>query len=106
MRFYMASLDLDAVIVEYRRALEVSNEVRRSIVDPHGAAVVAHYNSSPVLRALVQETHNNRPAYMKQAMKDVASKGNTDTATFLDLVRNEIVRVYTLMRTRRRRRRT
>jgi hypothetical protein len=95
VRFYMASLDLDAVTVEYRRALEVSNEVRRSIVDPHGAAVVAHYNSSPVLRALVQETHNNRPAYMKQAMKNVASKANTDTSTFLDVVRNEIVRIYT-----------
>jgi len=95
LRFYMASLDLDAVVVEYRRALEVSNEVRRSIVDPHGAAVVAHYNSSPVLRALVQETHNNRPAYMKQAMKNVASKANTDTSTFLNLIRNEIVRVYT-----------
>jgi hypothetical protein len=95
LRFYMASLDLDAVIVEYRRALEVSNEVRRSIVDPHGAAVVAHYNSSPVLRALVQETHNNRPAYMKQAMKNVASKAHTDTATFLDVVRKEILRIYT-----------
>jgi hypothetical protein len=95
VRFYMASLDLDAVTVEYRRALEVSNDVRRSIVDPHGTAVVAHYNSSPVLRALVQETHNNRPAYMKQAMKNAASKANTDTATFLDVVRNEIVRIYT-----------
>jgi hypothetical protein len=95
VRFYMASLDLEAVIVEYRRALEVSNEVRRSIVDPHGAAVVAHYNSSPVLRALVQETHNNRPAYMRQAMKNVASKAGTDTVTFLDVVRQEIVRIYT-----------
>ena len=95
VRFYMASLDLDAVIAEYLRALEVSNEVRRSIVDPHGTAVVAHYNSSPVLRALVQETHNNRPAYMKQAMRNAASKANTDTATFLEVVRNEIVRIYT-----------
>jgi len=80
---------------EYRRAVEVSIEVRRSIVDPHGAAVVAHYNASTVLRALVQETHNNRPTYMKQAMKNVASKANTDTANFLDVVRDEIVRVYT-----------
>jgi hypothetical protein len=95
VRFYLASLDLDAVIAEYRRAVEVSIEVRRSIVDPHGAAVVAHYNASTVLRALVQETHNNRPTYMKQAMKNVASKANTDTANFLDVVRDEIVRVYT-----------
>jgi hypothetical protein len=95
LRFYMATLDLDAAIVEYRRAVEDSKKVRRSIVDPHGAAVVAHYNSSPVLRALVQETHNNRPAYMRQAMKNAASTANTDTATFLDVVRNEIVRIYT-----------
>ncbi len=95
IRFYLASLDLDAIIVEYRRALEVSNEVRRAIVAPHGTAVVAHYNASPVLRALVQETHNNRPAYMKLAMQNVASRANTDTSSFLELVRKEIVRVYT-----------
>jgi hypothetical protein len=95
VRFYFASLDLDAIVVEYRRALLFSTEVRRTIVDPHGAAVTAHYNSSPILRALIQETHNNRPVYMKQAMKALASKANTDTATFLNLVREEIVRVYT-----------
>jgi hypothetical protein len=95
LRFFMASLDLDSILLEYLRALEVSNAVRRSIVDPHGAAVIAHYNASPVLRALVQETHNNRPAYMKQAMTNAASKANADTPTFLNVVRNEIVRVYT-----------
>jgi hypothetical protein len=95
VRFYMASLDLDAIVAELRRAVDVSNEVRRAVVDPHGAAVVAHYDRSPVLRALVQETYNNRPAYMKQAMRNVAPKASTDAATFLDLVRKEIVATYT-----------
>ncbi len=95
VRFSLASLDQDAIIAEYRRALEVSVEVRRAIVDPHGAKAVAHYNASPVLRALVQETHNNRPAYMKQAMRNAASKSATDATTFLELVRKEIVQVYT-----------
>ncbi|MGE2713771.1 D-alanyl-D-alanine carboxypeptidase family protein [Mycolicibacterium litorale] len=94
VRFFLASLDVEAVVAEYGRALQISVEVRRAIVDPHGAAVVTHYNSSPVLRALVQETHNNRPAYMKQAMKSAAARAGTDTATFLEVVRREILRVY------------
>lgn len=94
----MASLDLDAVVAQVPRALEVAAEVRRAIVEKHGPAIVAHYNASSSLRSLVQETHNNRPAYMKRAMANAAARaksaGSVDTSRFLTIVREEIRRAY------------
>lgn len=94
-RFYFASLDLEAVVVEFQRAVEVGREVRGAIIAPHGSAVAAHYDASPTLRALVQEAHNNRPAYVRQAIRSVAARAaGVETTAFLAMVQKEILHVY------------
>jgi hypothetical protein len=98
-RFYIAGLDPDIIIEEVKLALEVIEESKRRIVKKVGSDFLPHYERSAVLRALVQETFNNRPAYLYVALKRAIERarkmaGGVDTNQFLKLVHEAIREVY------------
>lgn len=98
IRFFLAGLDADAVIASVPQALADAARVKKAYVLPHGAQVAAHYDASPEIRALVQEAHNNRPAYLKRAVAQAAGRaraaGAVSTPQFLELLRAELRDAY------------
>ena len=96
-RFYAAGLDPEIVAREAELALEVIAEERRKIEKSLGRPV-PHYDESSALRALIQETNNHRPAWLKtlvkQAVAQYTSSGASDATRFLELVRASIRSVY------------
>jgi len=97
-RFYAAGLDPDVIIEEVKMALEVIEESKRRITNRVGRDFLPYYERSAVLRALVQETYNNRPAYLYEALKRAIARAKqraeATTEQFLDLVRAAIREVY------------
>ena len=59
---------------------------------------IPHYDESSALRALIQETNNHRPAWLKEVLKRAVAQytrsGASGAARFLDLVRATIRSVY------------
>jgi transposase-like protein len=96
-RFYAAGLDPEIVAREAELALEVIAEERRKIEKSLGRPI-PHYDESSALRALIQETNNHRPAWLKEVLKRAVAQytrsGASDAARFLDLVRATIRSVY------------
>jgi hypothetical protein len=96
-RFYAAGLDPEIVAREAELALEVIAEERRKIEKSLGRPI-PHYDESSALRALIQETNNHRPAWLKELLKravaQYTSSGASGAAYFLDLVRASIRSVY------------
>jgi hypothetical protein len=96
-RFYAAGLDPEIVAREAELALEVTAEERRKIEKSLGRPI-PHYDESSALRALIQETNNHRPAWLKEVLKRAVAQytrsGASDAARFLDLVRATIRSVY------------
>ena len=107
-RFLCAGLDLDIVVAETKLALVVVDESRKKIERYLKRAKTAkgkdldrvfsyYYNRSVMLKALVQETFNHRPAYLYKIMlkvtKQAKGKSLTDQA-FLDLTRKETKKYY------------
>ena len=96
-RFYAAGLDPEIVAREAELALEVIAEERRKIEKSLGRPI-PHYDESSALRALIQETNNHRPAWLKELLKravaQYTSSGASGAAHFLDLVRASIRSVY------------
>jgi len=96
-RFYVAGLDPEIVAREAELALEVIAEERRKIEKRLGRPI-PHYDESSALRALIQETNNHRPAWLKEVLKravaQYTSSGASGSARFLDFVRASIRSVY------------
>ncbi len=96
-RFYAAGLDPEIVAREAELALEVIAEERRKIEKSLGRPI-PHYDESSALRALIQETNNHRPAWLKEVLKRAVAQytrsGASGAARFLDLVRATIRSVY------------
>jgi hypothetical protein len=101
-RFYAAGLDPDVIVEEVKLALEVIEETKKHIENHKkykiGSAFLPYYEQSAVLRALIQETFNNRPTYLLIALeRGVArakKRGEVSTDQFLKLVREAIKEVY------------
>jgi hypothetical protein len=96
-QFYAAGLDPEIVAREADLALEVIAEERRKIEKSLGRPI-PHYDESSALRALIQETNNHRPAWLKEVLKravaQYTSSGASGAAHFLELVRATIRSVY------------
>ncbi|MGH9195205.1 MAG: hypothetical protein ACRD1T_05655, partial [Acidimicrobiia bacterium] len=96
-RFWAAGLDPEIVAREAELALEIIAEERRNIEKSLGRAI-PHYDESSALRALIQETNNHRPAWLKTLLKRAVaryvSSGASTPAEFLDLVRAAIRAYY------------
>jgi hypothetical protein len=97
-RFYAAGLDPEIILAEVKLALEVIAESKRRMVGRVGSGFLPYYEKSPVLRALIQETFNNRPVYLyialKRAMTWAGGMSQVSTEQFLELVRKAIREVY------------
>jgi hypothetical protein len=97
-RFYAAGLDQDVIVEEAKLALEVIQEDKQRITRRVGIGFLPYYEKSAVLRALIQETFNNRPAYLYQALKRAVEHtkrmGEVSTDQFLERVREAIREVY------------
>jgi len=97
-RFYTAGLDADIIIAEVNLALEILKEDKQRIMNRVGRSFLQYYERSPILRALIHETFNNRPVYLYQALKQAIVRANTagsvTTDQFLELVRTAIREVY------------
>jgi len=101
-RFYAAGLDVDVIVEEAKLALQVIEETKKRI-ETHkkykiGTAFQPYYTRSAVLRALIQETFNNRPVYLLVALERAIARakrmGEITTSQFLDLTRRAIMEVY------------
>jgi hypothetical protein len=96
-RFFAAGLDPEIVAREAELALEIIAEERRKIEKRLDRAI-PHYDESSPLRALIQETNNHRPAWLrtslKRAVKRYVSSGASTPAEFLELVRAAIRACY------------
>jgi hypothetical protein len=96
-RFYAAGLDPEIVAREAELALEVIAEERRKI-EKSLRRPIPHYDESSALRALIQETNNHRPAWLREVLKravaQYTSSGSSGSARFLELVRASIRSVY------------
>jgi hypothetical protein len=99
-RFYAAGLDPEIVAREAELALEVIAEQRREI-EKSLRRPIPHYDESSALRALIQETNNHRPAWLKELLKraiaQYTSSGASGAAHFLELVRASIRSFYPKM---------
>jgi hypothetical protein len=103
-RFYAASLDPEIVVAQVRHALdkELPRQLARfkaklAKVSGGWAAIEPHYRASSVVRALLHETYNNRPAYAYLALQKLApqvSGMSLSTQRFLQLLADAIVAVY------------
>jgi len=106
-RFFRAGLDTDIIIAEviYGRTIiqSVLASVRRWL-GQNFQYFNSFYNSSSILRALVQETHNNRPAYLRSALQAAVSEAKAGNISqilpFLTLLRDKIRSVYRANATR------
>lgn len=96
-RFYTAGLDPEIVAREAELALEVIAEERRKIEKSLGRPI-PHYDESSALRALIQETNNHRPAWLREVLKRAVAEytrsGASGAAHFLELVHASIRSVY------------
>ncbi len=97
-RFYSAGLDPDVIVEEVKLALEILIEDKKRRANRVGSSFLPHYDKSPILRALIHETFNNRPAYLylalKRAIVRAKKMGEISTDQFLELVREAIKEVY------------
>lgn len=96
-RFYAAGLDPEIVAREAELALEIIAEERRKIEKNLGRTI-PHYGESSALRALIQETNNHRPAWLrtllKRAVARYTSSGASTADQFLAMVRDAVREVY------------
>jgi hypothetical protein len=96
-RFYAAGLDPEIVAREAELALELIGEERKKIEKSLGRSI-PHYEQSSALRALIQETNNHRPAWLKDLLKRAVARytaaGASTADQFLELVRRAIREVY------------
>jgi len=97
-KFYAAGLDPEIIIAEVKLAREVIAESKQRIVNKVGRDFLPYYERSAILRALIQETFNNRPVYLYLALKSATTRAKSiagvDTERFLQLVRAAIMEVY------------
>jgi hypothetical protein len=97
-RFYAAGLDPAVIIAQAKLALEILKEDKQRIVKTVGGGFLPFYDRSPVLRALIHETFNNRPVYLYRALKQAITKatqqGQISPEQFLNLLHTEIRAIY------------
>lgn len=99
-RFYRAGLEPAAIAAEVDLALIVIAEALGKIVKRVGDGFVPYYERSVVLRALIQETYNNRPAFLRRALKramvraENESLTESDGARFTEILQQTIPAVY------------
>lgn len=97
-RFYAAGLDPAVIIAQAKLALEILKEDKQRIVTNVGSRFLPFYEQSPILRALIHETFNNRPVYLykalKQAIAQAKQQGQISPEQFLKLLHTEIRAVY------------
>lgn len=100
-RFFRAGLDTDVIAAQVIRGRAIMQAVLAATGRWLGAGFPyfnAFYSGSSAVRALVQETHNNRPAYLRRALveavREARRKKITQLDPFLALLRNKIRSVY------------
>ncbi len=99
-RFYAAGLDDEILVAEAKLALVVVEETKQKLVDVNkvGREFLPYYDDSVVLRALIQETHNHRPAFLIEALKrsnrQAGAMEGVTTEKFLEMTRDNIKDVY------------
>lgn len=97
-RFYAAGLDPAIIVAQARLALEIIDETKRRLANRVGTGFLPHYERSVSLRALIQETFNNRPAYLVTALRNATAlagrTGGVTTERFLDALRKAIRQEY------------
>ena len=96
-RFFRAGLDVDIIIAEVIHGRAIIQSLQASIRNWLGTNFQYFnnfYNSSSILRALVQETHNNRPAYLRSALQSAVREAKariiSQILPFLTLLRDKI----------------
>jgi uncharacterized protein YcbK (DUF882 family) len=97
-RFWAAGLDDDVIIAEVERSRRRTAEAKRRMQDKVGNGFLRYYDDSPVLRALLREGWNNRPAYvyaaLDRALKHAGQSGGVTTERFLELTSQALIEVY------------
>ncbi len=98
-RFYRAGLDPDIITAEVKHALDTFRKSREKMVRAAGEYFLPYYRKSPVLRALLHETVNSRPAYAYAALKRAVQRAmktqsSVSLQTFMSFVRNAIRDVF------------
>lgn len=100
-RFYAAGLDPEIIVAQVKLALKIIDETKNHIMNHPkykiGAAFLPHYQKSVAVRALVQETFNNRPKYLLIALQNALARANQATVSvdeFLGILRAEIKEAY------------
>jgi len=97
-RFYRAGLDPDIIAKEAAFALMVIEETKNSIAKRVGSEFLPYYQISVILRALIQETFNHRPAWLRKALRRAIVRakkmGKVSSDQFLEMVRGAIKQVY------------
>ena len=72
---------------------------KKKIVKRVGDGFLRYYDQSAVLRALIQETFNNRPAFLREALRRAMAKaekrGIESADDFRAILGNDIIAVYT-----------
>lgn len=93
-RFYLASLEPEAIVAAAQKALEEIATLEAKVRKQYGWS--PHLNS-PRGRALLVELHNNRPAYIRDAVPRTLARAGTDSSEdqFLKVFVEEIVAAYT-----------
>jgi len=96
--FYLAGIDAEVIVAEVALALIVIEENKQRIERKVGKYFLSHYQNSNVLRALIQESFNHRPAWLyralKAAIRQAKQQSGVDTQRFLELTRQAIQSVW------------
>jgi hypothetical protein len=101
-RFYAAGLDPEIIVAEVKLAMQIIEETKNHIINHKkykiGKALLPYYENSVAVRALVQETFNNRPRYLLVALQNALArtkmKPSIGTEDFLTILRSEVKDVY------------
>lgn len=104
-RFYLAGLDPEVIAAEAKLALTVVREGLQKMIlfakQKTGDGrlferIRAAYENSPMLRALIQETYNHRPAYARVALKNamLAVRPGIGVEEFIGVLRQKIREAY------------
>jgi len=100
-RFYLAGLDTEIIAAEVKLALIMVREALQKMLvfadnDQLFDRIRTAYDSSPKLRALIQEAFNHRPAYAKKALKNamLAAKTGIGAEEFIKILQQKIREAY------------
>ena len=97
-RFYRAGIDPDIIVAEVQLALQVIEEAKQKIASRIGNYFLPHYQKSNALRALIQESFNHRPSWLRRALATAIQRakrlGGVETPDFLVLTRDAIKSVW------------